>query len=67
VAISSVLAKTHSRGTGSSGILLRALFAHFPNRIWHVSAIFPEEMSTIFEEAGMKREEISQWQMALTL
>jgi hypothetical protein len=33
---------------------------HFPNKTWHVSAIFPEEMSTIFEEVGMKREELSQ-------
>jgi ribosomal protein S18 acetylase RimI-like enzyme len=67
VAISSLLVKTRSRGAGLSGVLLRALFAHFPNKTWHVSAIFPEEMSTIFEEAGMKREEISQWQMSLTL
>jgi ribosomal protein S18 acetylase RimI-like enzyme len=67
VAISSVLVKTRSRGAGLSGVLLRALFARFPNKTWHVSAIFPEEMSFIFEQAGMKREEISQWQMSLTL
>jgi GNAT superfamily N-acetyltransferase len=67
VAISSVLVKTRSRGAGLSGVLLRALFARFPNKTWHVSAIFPEEMSFIFEQVGMKREEISQWQMVLTL
>jgi len=67
VSISSLLVKTRSRGAGLSAVLLRALFARFPNKTWHVSAIFPEEMSTIFEEVGMKREEISQWQMALTL
>ena len=32
-----------------------------------IPAIFPEEMSPIFEEVGMKREELSQLQMALTL
>jgi|JFJP01.1.fsa_nt_gi ribosomal protein S18 acetylase RimI-like enzyme len=67
VAISSVLVKTRSRGAGLSGVLLRALFAQFPNKTWHVSAIFPEEMSFIFEQAGMKREELSQWQMSLAL
>lgn len=67
VLISSVLVKTRSRGAGLSEVLLRALFAQFPNKTWRVSAIFPEEMSFIFEQAGMKREEISQWQMVLTL
>ncbi len=67
VAISSVLVKTRSRGAGLSRVLLRALFANFPNKTWHVSAIFPEEMSFIFEQVGMTREQISQWQMLLTL
>lgn len=67
VAISSVLVKTRSRGAGLSRVLLRALFANFPGKTWHVSAIFPEEISFIFEQVGMKREDISQWQMALTL
>ncbi len=67
VAISSVLVKTRSRGAGLSRVLLRALFANFPNKTWHVSAIYPEEMAFIFEQVGMKREEISQWQMSLAL
>jgi len=67
VAISSVLVKTRSRGAGLSRVLLQALFANFPNKTWHVSAIFPEEMAFIFEQVGMKREEISQWQMSLAL
>jgi hypothetical protein len=48
-------------------VLLHALFARFPNKTWHVSAIFPEEMSFIFEQAGMQREELTQWQMRLAL
>jgi ribosomal protein S18 acetylase RimI-like enzyme len=67
VSISSVLVITRSRGAGLSRVLLNALFANFPNKTWHVSAIFPEEMSFIFEQAGMKREELSQWQMLLSL
>jgi ribosomal protein S18 acetylase RimI-like enzyme len=67
VSISSVLVKARSRGAGLSGVLMRALFARFPNKVWHVSPIFPEEMSVIFEQVGMTRETLSQWQMALKL
>ncbi len=67
VVISSVLVKARSRGAGLSPILMRAVFSRFPNKIWHIPAIYPEEMSVIFEQIGMKREEISQWQMFLTL
>ena len=67
VAISSVLVKTRSRGAGLSGVLLRALFAKFPGKIWHVSPIYPEEMGFIFEHVGMVREPLSQWQMTRTL
>lgn len=67
VAISSVLVKTRSRGAGLSGVLLRALFAKFPNKVWHVSPIYPEEMGFIFEQVGMVRESLSQWQMSRML
>jgi len=67
VAISSVLVKTRSRGAGLSGVLLRALFAKFSGKTWHVSAIYPEEMGIIFEHVGMTREAISQWQMSRAL
>jgi ribosomal protein S18 acetylase RimI-like enzyme len=67
VSISSVLVKTDSRGAGQSGVLMRALFARFPNKVWHVSPIFPEEMGVIFEQVGMTHETLSQWQMSLIL
>jgi ribosomal protein S18 acetylase RimI-like enzyme len=67
VAILSVVVKTRSRGAGLSRALLQALFANFRGKTWHVSAIFPEEMAFVFEQAGMKREAISQWQMSLAL
>jgi GNAT superfamily N-acetyltransferase len=67
VAISSVLVKARSRGAGLSGVLLRTLFAKFPNKIWHVSPIYPEEMGFIFEQVGMVRESLSQWQMTRAL
>lgn len=67
VAISSVLVKTGSRGAGLSPVLMRAVFSLYPNKVWHIPAIFPEEMSSIFEQVGMQREEISQLQMTLKL
>lgn len=67
IAISSVLVKTRSRGAGLSAVLLRALFAKFPGKVWHVSPIYPEEMGFIFEHVGMERESLSQWQMSRIL
>jgi ribosomal protein S18 acetylase RimI-like enzyme len=67
VVIWSVLVKARSRGAGLSPVLMRAVFSRFPNKTWHIPALYPEEMSVIFEQVGMKREDISQWQMALKL
>ncbi|MBP6207994.1 MAG: GNAT family N-acetyltransferase [Anaerolineales bacterium] len=67
VAIWSVLVKARSRGAGLSPVLIRALFARFPNKTWHVPALYPEEICAVFDQIGMKREDISQWQMSLTL
>ena len=67
IALSSILVKTRSRGAGLSAVLLRALFAKFPNKVWHVSPIYPEEMGFIFEHVGMERETLSQWQMSRVL
>jgi len=67
VAIQSVLVKARSRGAGLSAVLMRALFAKFPNKVWHVSPIYPEEMGFIFEHVGMERESLSQWQMSRVL
>jgi hypothetical protein len=47
--------------------LMRALFAAHPGKTWHVPAIFPEEQAPTFENAGMEKQEISQWQMVADL
>lgn len=67
IVIWSVLVKARSRGAGLSAVLIKTLFKKFQNKIWHVPAVFPEEMSFIFEQVGMRRENISQWQMSLAL
>ncbi len=65
--ISSLLVKTRSRGAGLGPALLRALFAAFPGKVWRVPILYPEEICFVFEAADMKREELWQHQMALTL
>lgn len=67
VSISSVVVNADSAASGSGVALMRALFARFPGKTWHVPAIYPEESCGIFDEVGMTREELSQWQMSLTL
>jgi ribosomal protein S18 acetylase RimI-like enzyme len=67
VSIQSVLVLPEARGQSQAGRILRAAFAKFPNKTWHVSPIFPEEMGAVFESVGMKREELSQWQMWMDL
>mgnify|MGYP001068308079 CR=1 FL=1 len=52
---------------GSEEALLKAIFAKYPEKIWHVPAIFPEEQADIFESVGMQKDDISQWQMMLEL
>ena len=67
VFISSLLVLPDGRGQGQAVRLLKAVFAAFPQKVWHVSAICPEEVGFVFERAGMKREELSQFQMRLEL
>lgn len=67
VSISSVSAPAGAGESGPGAALMRALFARFPNKTWHVSPIYPEEMAPLFEQLGMQREDLSQWQMSLKL
>jgi ribosomal protein S18 acetylase RimI-like enzyme len=67
VSISSVLAPAGAGEAGPGAALIRALFARFPDKTWHVSPIYPEEMAPLFEQVGMQREDLSQWQMSRRL
>lgn len=63
----SLLVEPDGRGNGAGTHLLKNLMAHHPGKTWHVPAILPEELGTVFERAGFEREELSQWQMKLNL
>ena len=67
IAIWSLLVAPQARGNGLGAQMLKAVMAQHPGKTWHVPAILPEELGKVFERAGFLREELSQWQMKLTL
>jgi len=67
VVIWSLLVEPEARGKGLSVELLENVMANYPGKTWHIPAIWPEEFGVIFERAGFQREELSQWQMRLSL
>lgn len=67
VAVWSLLVEPQARGVGRATELLRRVMSSYAGRTWHVPAILPEELGVVFERAGFRREELSQWQMSLRL
>lgn len=67
VSLWSALTEPSARGQGQARRLLRALFAAYPNKTWHASALFPEEMGGFFEKVGFVKEDLGQFQMKLEL
>lgn len=67
VAVWSLLVEPQARGVGRATELLRRVISSYAGRTWHVPAILPEELGVVFERAGFRREELSQWQMSLRL
>jgi ribosomal protein S18 acetylase RimI-like enzyme len=67
VVLWSVLVKAEARRAGQGVRVMRAAFSRFPNKTWHVPALCPEQVGGLFENMGMTREELSQFQMALKL
>lgn len=67
VVIWSLLVEPSARGQELGVETLKKIMAHYSGKTWHVPAIWPEEFGVIFERAGFKRENLSQWQMRLSL
>jgi ribosomal protein S18 acetylase RimI-like enzyme len=67
VVIWSLLVEPSARGKGLGVDMLKRVMAHHAGKVWHVPAIWPEEFGILFERAGFQREDLSQWQMRLSL
>ncbi len=67
VVIWTLLVEPAARGKHLGVDMLKSVMANHSGKTWHVSAIMPEEFGSVFERAGFEREDISQWQMKLTL
>lgn len=67
VVIWSLLVEPDARGKGLAVELLKTVIANHPGRTWHVPAILPEELGYVYERAGFRREELSQFHMELSL
>ncbi len=67
VVIWSLLVERQARGEGLGAGILQRLIANRAGRTWHVPAVLPEELGKVFERAGFEKEELSQWQMRLSL
>jgi hypothetical protein len=67
VVIWSLLVEPQARGRHLSIDILKDVIAHHPGKTWHIPAIYPEEFGGVFERAGFKQEDLTQWQMRLSL
>lgn len=67
VVIWSLLVEPKARGKGLGTEMLKRVMAAYTGKMWHVPAIYPEEIGDVFEKAGFEKEQLSQWQMKLSL
>lgn len=67
IAIWSLFVEPDKRGKGLGTQMLKAVIHQHPNKTWRIPALLPEELGKVYERAGFTREELSQWQMKLTL
>ncbi len=67
IVIRAVVAAPHARRQGLASGLLRAASARHPDREWRAPAIWPEEIGGLFEKIGLRRGDLTQWQMTLRL
>ncbi len=63
VRLHSLLTLPAERRRGHATRLLRALFAHYPGKRWHLPALCPEPYAPVLGAAGFRRGTFSQFQM----
>ena len=67
IVVWSVLVEPTARGNHLGVQMLKDVIARHDGKTWHAPAIFPEEFTKLFEQAGFKKETLSQWQMKLVI
>jgi ribosomal protein S18 acetylase RimI-like enzyme len=67
VVIWALLVEPEARGKGLGTQMLKHVIAKHTGKTWHIPAVFPEEFARVFERAGFEQENLSQWQMSLSL
>jgi GNAT superfamily N-acetyltransferase len=67
VVIWALLVEPGAREKGLAVELLKTVMGNHPGKTWHVPAILPEELGFVYEQAGFRRDELSQFQMELSL
>lgn len=67
VVIWSLLVEPGGRGNRLGTDMLKNVIANHTGKTWHVPAVFPEEFAKVFKRAGFEQEELSQWQMKMSL
>lgn len=67
VVVWSLLVEREARGNHLAADMLKSVISQHADKTWHIPAVMPEEFGGIFERAGFQREELSQWQMRLSL
>lgn len=67
IGIRAVVTLPGLRRQGRATALLRSVFARHPGKAWRAAPHWPEEVSGVFEGAGLRRDSLSQWQMTLRL
>jgi GNAT superfamily N-acetyltransferase len=67
IVIWSLLVERQARGKGLAVGMLETVMANHPGKTWHIPAILPEELGIVYERAGFRREELSQFQMEMNL
>jgi ribosomal protein S18 acetylase RimI-like enzyme len=67
IALRSVIVEPNARRQGQAKRALRAVMTSYPDKIWLMPALCPEELSPLFEGLGFEYGEISQLQMLMQL
>ena len=67
VGVRAVVTEPAARRAGHALALLRGPARRHPDKEWRVPAIWPEALSGLFEQFGLRREALTQWQMIIQL